>query len=104
RAGTAAPHEVIGRRCPERPLGEQAVARDLLELYPRAHDGGEARVADLQRHFLSGSPGLPAAYQSAGLTSSMTTHTASLGRPVTSVMAPVTRLAISSLRSLPQPS
>src|SRR5215467_8093503 len=70
----------------------------------RTVDGGEAGIADLDRHFLIGSPGLPAAYQSAGLTSSITTHTASLGRPVTSVMAPVTRWAISSFRSLPQPS
>src|SRR5262250_3032670 len=99
-----APQEILPRGVPEGPLGEKATARDLLELHLGPYDGGEARIADLDRHFLIGSPGLPAAYQSLGLTSSITTHTASLGRPVTSVMAPVTRLAISSFRSLPQPS
>src|SRR5215470_4242250 len=99
-----APQEILPRGVPEGPFGEKATARDLLELHLGPHDGGEARIADLDRHFLIGSPGLPAAYQSLGLTSSITTHTASFGRPVTSVMAPVTRLAISSFRSLPQPS
>src|SRR5215467_2966498 len=99
-----APQEILARGMPEGSLGEEAIARDLRELDGGPHHGGEARIADLDRHFLIGSPGLPAAYQSLGLTSSITTQTASLGSPVTSVMAPVTRLAISFFRSVPQPS
>src|SRR5438552_16154841 len=74
-AGHVAPQQALARRVPERPPGEEAVARDLLELDLRAHDGGEARVAELQRHFLSGPPGRPAASQSAAWTTPMTTHT-----------------------------
>ena len=67
---------------PERPFGEEEAGRELLE-------GGA--------HFL---PGLPATYQSAGVTSLNTTQTASRGSLHTSVMVSVTRRAISSFRSL----
>src|SRR5438552_3287065 len=85
-------------------LGEQAAGGDPLEGDVGADDPGEARVPDRDAHVFIRSPGLPATYQSGGSTSSTTTQTASFGSLVTSVIASVTRLAISSLRSLPQPS
>src|SRR4030095_7321694 len=68
-----APQEVLARGMAERSLREETVAGDLLEVDLRAHDGREAWVANLHRHFLIGSPGLPRAYQSVGFTFSTTT-------------------------------
>src|SRR5207247_4345394 len=99
-----APEQVVFRRMPQRALGEQAASGDPLERDVGPDDLGEARVPDRDAHCFIRSPGLPATYQSGGSTSSTTTQTASLGSLVTSVIASLTRLAISSLRSLPQPS
>src|SRR5439155_3617600 len=74
-----APEQKLARRMPQRPLGEEEAAAQLLE--------GPA-------HFL---PGVPATYQSGGVTSLKTTQTASRGSLQTSVIVSVTRRAISSL-------
>src|SRR3989449_9153889 len=71
---------------PHRPLGEEEAAAELLER---------------RAHFL---PGLPATYQSGGVTSLKTTQTACGGRLQTSAIVSVTTRAISSLRSLGLPS
>ncbi|MBI5543283.1 MAG: AAA family ATPase [Deltaproteobacteria bacterium] len=88
-AGHVAEQQEPARRVPHGALGEEEPRPELLEL-----------VA----HFLTGCPGLPAAYQSAGGTSSNTTHTASRGSLQTSEIVSVTRRAISSLRCFPWPS
>src|SRR5262249_19634663 len=81
-----AEQEEPARGVPDWPLGEAEAGTEDVE--------GSA-------HLLTGCPGVPAAYQSAGGTSSKTTHTASRGTLQTSWTASVTRLASSSFRSLP---
>src|SRR5262249_7385522 len=85
-AGHVAEQQELPRRVPQRPLGEEEAAAELLEV---------------GAHFL---PGAPPTYQSGGVTSLKTTHTASRGSLQTSETASVTRRASSSFRSLPCPS
>src|SRR5262245_12617675 len=88
-AGHVAEDQELAGGMPDGPLGEEEARAQLFEAIA---------------HFLTGWPGVPAAYQSAGGTSSNTTHTAWGGTLHPSVMVWVTRRAISSLRSLPWPS
>src|SRR5262245_25921307 len=102
--GHVAPEQVAFAAVPQRPLGELAAGGDALEVDCRPDDCGEPGVASLQRHFFIRSPCFPPTYHSGGSTSSTTTQTASFGSLVTSLIASVTRFAISSRRGLSQPS
>src|SRR5882672_7537524 len=98
--GNVAEDQPLLIRVPHRSLDKPEALGQRFQLGV-ADDIGETRIVRIHQrvpHYRGLITGVPETYQSVGATSSKTTQTPSLGSCATSLIASVTRRAISSLR------